>query len=43
MKRILRIGMALLAVLLFINACDVEKEPYIQGAEDEKFLLQFVI
>ena len=43
MKRILRIGMALLAALLLINACDVEKEPYIQGAEDEKFLLQFEV
>lgn len=41
MKRILRIGMALFAAMLFMNACDVEKEPYIQGAESEKFLLKF--
>ena len=41
MKRILRIGMALLAAMLFMNACDVEKEPYIQGVEDEKFILTF--
>lgn len=41
MKRILRIGMALLAAMVFMNACDVEKEPYIQGAEDERFILEF--
>ena len=41
MKRILRIGMALLAAMLFMNACDVEKEPYIQGAEDERSILEF--
>ncbi len=41
MKRILRIGMALLAAMLFMNACDVEKEPYIQGAEDERAILVF--
>ena len=41
MKRILRIGMALLAAMMFLNACDVEKEPYIQGAEDERFILEF--
>lgn len=41
MKRIMRIGMALIAAMLFMNACDVEKEPYIQGAEDEKFILTF--
>lgn len=41
MKRILRIGMALLTAMLFMNACDVEKEPYIQGVEDEKFILTF--
>jgi len=43
MKRILRIGMALLAVTMFMYACDVEKEPYIQGAEDEKLILSFVV
>ncbi len=41
MKRILRIGMGLLAAMVFMNACDVEKEPYIQGAEDERFILEF--
>ena len=41
MKGILRIGVTLLAIMLGMNACDIEKEPYIQGAEDEKFLLQF--
>ena len=35
--------MALLAVMLFMNACDVEKEPYIQGAEDEKLILVFKV
>lgn len=35
--------MALLAAMLFMNACDVEKEPYIKGAEDEKFLLTFEV
>jgi len=43
MKRILRIGMALLAAMLFMNACDVEKEPYIQGADDEKLILKFEV
>ena len=41
MKRILSIGMALLAAMMFSNACDVEKEPYIQGAEDERAILEF--
>ena len=41
MKRLFRIGMALIATMLFLNACDVEKEPYIQGAEDERFILEF--
>lgn len=41
MKRILSIGMALLAAMMFLNACDVEKEPYIQGAEDERYILEF--
>ena len=43
MKRILRIGMALMAAMMFMNACDVEKEPYIQGVEDEKFILTFKV
>lgn len=43
MKRLFRIGMALLAAMLFMNACDVEKEPYIQGEEDEKSILSFKV
>jgi len=43
MKRLFRIGMALIATMLFLNACDVEKEPYIQGAEDEKQILNFKV
>ena len=31
----------MIATMLFLNACDVEKEPYIQGAEDERFILEF--
>ena len=41
MKRLFRIGMALITTMLFMNACDVEKEPYIQGAEDERYILGF--
>ena len=33
----------MLAAMLFMNACDVEKEPYIQGADDEKQILQFEV
>ena len=36
MKGIIRIGLMVLAVMFGMNACDVEKEPYIQGADDEK-------
>ena len=35
--------MAMLAVMLFMNACDVEKEPYIQGADSEKYILAFKV
>lgn len=31
----------MLTAMLFMNACDVEKEPYIQGVEDEKSILTF--
>ena len=31
----------MLTAMLFMNACDIEKEPYIQGVEDEKFILTF--
>ena len=41
MNRIIRIGIALLAAMMFMNACDIEKEPYIQGVEDEKCILAF--
>ena len=43
MKRVLRIGMAVLAIMLGMNACDIEKEPYIQGVEDEKYILIFQV
>lgn len=32
-----------LAVVFGMNACDVEKEPYIQGADDEKAILKFEV
>ena len=32
-----------LAVMFGMNACDVEKEPYIQGADDEKAILKFEV
>ena len=36
--------MAVLALAVFsLNACDVEKEPYIQGAENEKMILKFEV
>ena len=41
MKKILRIFALVLTVMLGLNACDVEKEPYIQGAEDERSILEF--
>lgn len=43
MKGILKIGTALLAIMFGMNACDVEKEPYIQGAENEKAILSFAV
>ena len=43
MKKVLRIFALALTVMLGLNACDVEKEPYIQGAEDEKLILSFVV
>ena len=43
MKGIKRIGLMLLAVMFCMNACDVEKEPYIQGADDEKMILKFEV
>ena len=32
-----------LAIMFGMNACDVEKEPYIQGANDEKAILKFEV
>ena len=32
-----------LAIMFCMNACDVEKEPYIQGAENEKMILKFEV
>lgn len=43
MKRILRMVSAIAALVMVMSACDVEKEPYIQGAEDEKLLLKFEV
>ena len=43
MKKVLRIFALALTVMLGLNACDVEKEPYIQGAEDEKLILSFIV
>ena len=43
MKRILNIGVMALALVFCMNACDIEKEPYIQGAEDEKAILSFAV
>ena len=33
----------MLAIMFGMNACDVEKEPYIQGADDEKAILKFEV
>lgn len=43
MKGIIRIGLMMLAIMFCMNACDVEKEPYIQGAENEKMILKFEV
>lgn len=43
MKGIIRIGLMVLAIMFCMNACDVEKEPYIQGAENEKMILKFEV
>ena len=43
MKGIIRIGLMVLAIMFGMNACDVEKEPYIQGANDEKAILKFEV
>ena len=41
MKGIIRIGSVLLTILFLVCSCDIEEEPYIQGAENEKAILQF--
>ena len=33
----------MLAIMFCMNACDVEKEPFIQGADDEKMILKFEV
>ena len=43
MKGVLRIIAALLAIMFCMSACDIEKEPYIQGAENEKFMLRIEV
>ena len=43
MKTLLKIGMAVFAIMLGMNACDIEKEPYIQGVENEKYILMFKV
>ena len=43
MKGIIRTSVALLAVMLFVGSCDVKKEPYIQGEDDAKQILQFIV
>ena len=32
-----------MAIMLGMNACDIEKEPYIQGVEDEKAIIGFQV
>lgn len=41
MKTIKRLSLAILAVLFVFTACDVEQEPFLQYAENEKALLSF--
>lgn len=41
MKGMFRILFAMMAVVAFMTACDVMEEPYLQGAEDEKAIIQF--
>ena len=43
MKTIKRISLTLLAFLSLLNACDIEQEPYLQDAENEKAILTFVV
>lgn len=43
MKNIVKSALALFAVMLLANACDVKEEPFIQGADDEKQILQFQV
>ena len=43
MKTIKRISLTLLAFLSLLTACDIEQEPYLQDAENEKAILTFVV
>lgn len=43
MKTIKRFSLTLLAVLFLFTACDIEKEPFIQDAENEKAILSFKV
>ena len=41
MKKIIRKGLLLLALVSCLSACDVKKEPYIEGEEQKKEILRF--
>ncbi len=41
MKTLRNIGAALLIIMSVMSACDVMEEPYLQGAESEKAILEF--
>ena len=43
MNTIKRLGLAFLAVLFLFAACDVEQEPFLQNAENEKTILSFEV
>lgn len=43
MKKLIKIAIALFAIVLLMPACDVMEEPFIKGAEDEKCILEFSV
>lgn len=43
MKKTIKTAFALLAIMLFMGACDVMEEPFIKGAEEEKEILSFAV
>ncbi len=43
MKKLIKNALTLLAVVLLMTACDVMEEPFIEGAEDEKMILNFQV